>query len=515
MKHALMTRLRSRREFMRTAALSGIGVAAWGGPSLGVKGAEATESEKYQPDWESLGRYRVPDWYRDTKFGIFLHWGVYSVPAYDNEWYPRNMYLRGEKAFDYHRRQYSPQSIFGYKDFIPMFKAQRWEPDRWVELFKKAGAKYVVPVGEHHDGFPMYDCILSQWTAAKMGPHRDVVGELARAARSQGLKLGVSSHRAFNWSYYTFKEDFDTNNPRFSGLYGLPHAPTPLIRKNAEELRQTAPADYMQDWYARTLNIVDAYQPDLMWFDFCFEGPEWEPYRKQFAAYYYNQAEDWEKGVVVNYKHEAYPQEVAVLDIERGLLDEIRPHVWQTDTSVGWKSWGYIRDEEYKSAGQLIPELIDIVSKNGCLLLNVGPKPDGTIPEEAEKTLLELGRWLKVNGEAIYGTRPWKTYGEGPTKFKGGYFSEKSGEAFTAEDVRFTAKDGALYAICLAWPARELKIKWLGKKSDLAPAGVSAVTLLGVDENLHWAHTDDALTVQTPGRKPGDFAYAFKIVLRT
>ena len=167
---------------MRTAALSGIGVAAWGGPSLGVKGAEATESEKYQPDWESLGRYRVPDWYRDAKFGIFLHWGVYSVPAYDNEWYPRNMYLRGEKAFDYHRRQYGPQSIFGYKDFIPMFKAERWEPDRWVELFKKAGAKYVVPVGEHHDGFPMYDCILSQWTAAKMGPHRDVVGELARAA---------------------------------------------------------------------------------------------------------------------------------------------------------------------------------------------------------------------------------------------------------------------------------------------------------------------------------------------
>jgi len=425
------------------------------------------------------------------------------------------MYIRGEKAFDYHRRYYGPQSMFGYKDFIPMFKAERWEPDRWVELFKKAGARYVVPVGEHHDGFPMYDCVVSQWSAAKMGPHRDVVGELGRAVRNQGLKLGVSSHRGFNWSYYTFQEDFDTNNPRFSGLYGIPHAPTPLIKNEPGELRQTAPREFMQDWFGRTLNLVDAYQPDLMWFDFCFEGREWEPYRKQFAAYYYNRADVWDKGVVVNFKHQGYPEDVAVLDIERGLLDEIRPHVWQTDTSVGWKSWGYIRDEDYKAADQIIPELIDIVSKNGCLLLNVGPRPDGTIPEAAEKTRLDIGRWLEVNGEAIYGTRPWKIYGEGPTKFKSGYFSEKTGQAFTAEDIRFTQKDGALYAICLAWPAQELKIKALGTRSAVAPGRISAVKLLGTNENLHWAQTEDALTVRIPGRKPRDYAYAFKFVLGT
>jgi alpha-L-fucosidase len=508
-----MTQNHSRRQFMKVASLAAVGLATETGNLGTARSVYPGLPDKYQPNWDSLRQYRVPDWYRDARFGIFLHWGVYSVPAYDNEWYPRNMYVRSEKAFDYHRRQYGPQSIFGYKDFIPMFRAERWEPDRWVELFKRAGAKYIVPVGEHHDGFPMYDCVVSQWTSVRMGPHRDIVGELSRAVRNQRLKLGVSSHRAFNWSYYTFGEDFDTNNPRFSGLYGMPHTPTPLIDGKPGELRQTAPRDYIQDWFSRTVNIVDAYQPDLMWFDFCFEGPEWKPYRKHFAAYYYNKSEDWQKGVVVNYKHHAYPEDVAVLDIERGLLDEIRPNIWQTDTSVGWKSWGYIQDEEYKSAADIIPELIDIVSKNGCLLLNVGPRADGTIPEQAEKTLRDIGRWLDVNGEAVYGAAPWKVYGEGPTKFKSGYFGEKSGQSFTAADVRFTTKGEALYAICLAWPAGQLRLRSLAKRSRLAAGKISAVKLLGADDNLEWTQEDDALVVKTPRERRGEYAYTFKIVL--
>jgi alpha-L-fucosidase len=469
---------------------------------------------KYEPTWESLKGYQVPTWYEDAKFGIFIHWGVYAVPAYDNEWYPRNMYIKGSDVYNYHREHYGPQSTFGYKDFIHSLTAERWNPDRWVELFRQAGAKYVVPVGEHHDGFPMYDCSFTDWKAAKMGPRRDIVGELAESVRRQGLKLGVSSHRAFNWSYYTYDKNFDTSNPKYSGLYGTPHAPTPLISDRPGELRQTAPKAFLDDWYRRTTEIVDRYQPDLMWFDFGFEAPEYEPYRKRFAAHYYNRAEDWGKGVVVNYKHQAYPEDVAVLDIERGLLDSIRPRIWQTDTSVSWKSWGYIRDDSFKSADELVDELIDIVSKHGCLLLNVGPRPDGTIPEEAERVFREMGQWLEVNGEAIYGTRPWSVYGEGPTRAAGGYFREKSRRPYTPQDIRFTTKQGTLYAICLAWPGRELRIKSLGSESRRLPEGISAVQLLGIEDKLDWTRSADSLTITVPDKKPCDNAYTFKIVLR-
>jgi alpha-L-fucosidase len=332
------------------------------------------------------------------------------------------------------------------------------------------------------------------------------------------LKLGVSSHRAFNWSYYTFETNFDTNNARFSGLYGTPHAPTPRINSKPDELRQTVPTDYLQDWYGRTIQIVDQYQPDLMWFDFCFEGPEWEPYRKAYAAYYYNRAEAWQKGVVVNYKHDAYPPQAAVLDIERGLLQESPKYPWQTDTSVSWESWGYIQNDRYKTPGELVRELIDIVSKNGCLLLNVGPTPDGRIPDPAEQTLLAMGQWLSTNGEAIYGTRPWKLSDEGPTKLNAGQFGEKSEPAFTAQDIRFTAKPDAVYAIALAWPEKELVIQSFGSKSASGagiPAGsIEGVRLLGSDARLDWKQTDNGLRISAPSSKSGDFAYVFKVSLK-
>jgi alpha-L-fucosidase len=497
---------------MKLASQAGLGLAASAyAPRLGH--GDSPLRTKYEATWDSLRQYKVPEWYLDAKFGIFLHWGVYAVPAYSNEWYPREMYLRGNTVFEHHRARYGPQSAFGYKDFIPKLTAANWRPDRWAELFRKAGAKYVVPVGEHHDGFPMYDCSYTDWTAVKMGPRRDIVGDLAREVRKQGLKLGVSSHRAFNWSYYTFEPDFDTSNPLYSGLYGKPHAPTRHIKDDPGELRQTVPQEYLDDWYHRTAEIVDNYQPDLMWFDFCFEGPEWEANRKRFAAFYYNRAEEWGKGVAINYKHQAYPEEVAVLDIERGLLDEIRPNFWQTDTSVGWKSWGYIENEKYKSIDGVVCELVDIVSKNGCLLLNVGPKPDGMIPEPAEKVLLGIGQWLGVNGEAIYGTRPWKIYGEGPNKLKAGYFGEEENKKFTGQDVRFTTGKKALYAICLDWPGEEARIKSLGSKSEVSPGKISAVQLLGIDATLESTQTDDSLRVKMPNQKPCDNAYALKIIL--
>ncbi|HXJ96160.1 MAG TPA: alpha-L-fucosidase [Terriglobia bacterium] len=504
-----------RREFLKQAALAVTAGAASSMRSLRTLWAAADAPVKYEPSWESLGQYQVPDWYRDAKFGIFLHWGVYSVPAHSSEWYPRLMYRREDECFKWHQEHWGPQSIFGYKDFIPMFKAEHWDPALWVELFRNAGAKYIVPVGEHHDGFPMYDSLFTRWNAAKMGPHRDVVGELGRAVREQGLKLGVSSHRAFDWSYYTFEDDFDTNNPRFSGLYGTPHAPTPRINNEKGELRQTVPVDYLQDWYGRTIQIVNQYQPDLVWFDFGFEGPEWEPYRKAFGAYYYNRAEAWQKGVVINYKHEAYPPQAAVLDIERGLLKEAPKYPWQTDTSVSWESWGYIKNDRYKAPGELVRELIDIVSKNGCLLLNVGPMPDGRIPEPAEQTLLAMGQWLTTNGEAIYGTRPWKVSAEGPTKLNAGQFGEKTEPAFTARDIRFTSRPGAVYAIALAQPQEEVTIQSLGSSiasgAGLAAGSIEDVRLLGSDAKLDWKQTDSGLRISAPSSKPGDFAYVFKV----
>ncbi len=360
----------------------------------------------FQASWESLEKYAVPEWYLDAKFGIFIHWGVYAVPAFGNEWYPRNMYQQGSKEFQHHVATYGPQSEFGYKDFIPKFQAERYDPEQWAELFRSAGAKFVVPVAEHHDGFPMYDCGLSEWCAAKMGPKRDLIGDLAAAVRRQGMVFGVSSHRAEHWWFFDggMKFDSDVQDPRYAGLYGP-------ARPEKEEPPDKA---FLDDWLARTCELVDKYQPQLVWFDWWIEQPVFQPYLQQFAAYYYNRGAEWKRGVAINYKNQAFPEQAAVFDVERGQLAGIRPLFWQTDTSISKNSWGYVGEQDYKTAGEIVGDLIDIVSKNGALLLNIGPRPDGTIPEPEERVLREIGRWLAVNGEAIYGTRPWTRFGEGP-----------------------------------------------------------------------------------------------------
>jgi len=464
----------------------------------------------FQASWDSLKAYKVPAWYLDAKFGIFLHWGLYSVPAFDSEWYPRNMYMQGSPVFKHHVETYGPQSRFGYKDFIPRFKAEKFDANAWAELFRKAGAKYVVPVAEHHDGFPMYDCGFTDWSAAKMGPKRDVVGDLATAVRKQGLHFGASSHRAEHWFFFEggMKFDSDVRDPRYLSFYG-PAQPQRLPGAKHDNQPNQA---HMDDWLARSTEIVDKYQPEIVWFDWWIEEPAWRPYIQKFAAYYYNRAAEWDRGVAVNYKHEAFPEQTAVLDIERGKLDTMRPLFWQTDTSVSIKSWGYIEHDQFRSAASLVDDLVDIVSKNGCLLLNIGPKPDGTIPEEAQKILLEMGRWLSVNGEAIYGTRPWKIYGEGPTKVMGGSFKDTASKPFTGEDIRFTTKGETLYAIALAWPANgKVVIKSLAKGSPYMAGEIKSVELLGSKSKLNWTRDAAGLQIVLPAEKPGDFAYAVKI----
>jgi alpha-L-fucosidase len=467
----------------------------------------------FQPSWESLKGYKVPAWYLDAKFGIFIHWGVYSVPAFDSEWYPRKMYMPDSPVFKHHVETYGPQSKFGYKDFIPRFKAEKFDPDAWAELFRQAGAKYVVPVAEHHDGFPMYDCGFTDWSAAKMGPKRDIVGELAAAVRKQGLHFGASSHRAEHWFFFEggMRFDSDVRDPRYLSFYG-PAQPQRLPGAKHDNPPSKA---HMDNWLARSTEIVDKYQPEVVWFDWWIEEPAWKPYLEKFAAYYYNRAAEWKRGVAINYKHEAFPAQTAVLDIERGKLDAMRPLFWQTDTSVSIKSWGYIDNDQFRSADSLVDDLVDIVSKNGCLLLNIGPKPDGTIPEGARKILLEIGHWLTVNGEAIYGTRPWKIYGEGPTRVVGGSFKDTASQPFTGQDIRFTTKGDIVYAIALAWPeSGKLTIKSLAAGSPHMTGDIQSVQLLGWNTPLKWTRNSQGLTVQLPTQKPGDYAFAFKISRR-
>jgi alpha-L-fucosidase len=473
--------------------------------------------QEYEPTWESLKNYSVPEWYQDAKFGIFIHWGVYCVPAFANEWYPRNMYLQGTPEYEHHLKTWGLHSKFGYKDFIPLFKAEKFDPAHWADLFKRSGARYVVPVAEHHDGFAMYDYSFSCWTAAKMGPKRDIVGELAVAVRKEGMAFGVSSHRAEHWWYFNGGMTFDSDvqDPQFHDLYG-PAAPGPTEHiSEAWRSRDWAPrpnAKFLEDWLARTCELVDKYQPQLVWFDWWIEQIVVEPYLQRFASYYYNRGLEWNKGVAINYKNQAFPEGVAVYDIERGQLGDISPIFWQTDTAVSKNSWGYVQEQDYKKATSIVHDLVDIVSKNGALLLNIGPRSDGTIPEPEEEILLEIGGWLAVNGEAIYGTRPWKVYGEGPTEVIEGYFQDTKRTGFTARDIRFTTQGDTLYAIVLGWPeSGEAVIESLGAGNELYPGAIQQVELLGSEEVIQWSRDADGLKVKLPSQKPADAAFVLKV----
>jgi alpha-L-fucosidase len=477
----------------------------------------------FRADWDSLGAYRVPQWFRDAKFGIFIHWGVFSVPAFDNEWYPRNMYIQGTAAFKHHVATYGPQAKFGYKDFIPLFRAEHFDPDAWVDLFVRAGARYVVPVAEHCDGFAMYASDVDPWNAARMGPKRDVVGELAASIRKRGLHFGASSHRAEHWWWYDggMAFDSDVRDPQYAVLYGPAKPRTlpgddPAKEPDPNDLEKwLAPnAAFMDDWLARSTEIVDKYHPDFMYFDWWIGQPAFQPYLQRFAAYYYNQAAQRRQPIVLTYKMNDFPENAAVLDIERGKLDAIRLLPWQTDTSVSIHSWGYVKNDEYRTAKSLIDELVDVVSKNGNLLLNVGPKSDGTIPDEARNILLQMGAWLRTNGEAIYGSRPWFVYGEGPTRVTSSALDTDRQE-YTAEDLRYTTHDGALYAIALGWPADgNLRLHSLYRGNPYLPHEVCSVRMLGSEGDLKWTIEDDGLHIKLPPSPPNEPAFTFRILTK-
>ncbi len=470
----------------------------------------------YSADWASLSNFRPPEWYRDAKFGIFIHWGVYSVPAYDCEWYPRNMYMQGSKAFEHHVRTYGPHKEFGYKDLVPLFRAEKFDPDAWAALFERAGARYVVPVAEHHDGFQMYKSDISHWNAFEMGPKRDVLGELKASCEARGLVLGASSHRVEHWFFMGHGREFDSDvkEPLRRGDLYWPAMPEGDFQDLYSE---PMPSDeFMQDWLCRTCEIIDNYRPRILYFDWWIQHSAVKPWLKKLAAYYYNRAAEWGQEGLITYKHDAFLFGAAVPDVERGQFADVKPYVWQTDTAVALNSWCHTEGNVYRDAADLTRDLVDIVSKNGCLLLNVGPRADGTIPDEDAAILEKIGAWLAKNGEAIYGTRTWRKYGEGPTQIVEGQFADGIQKNFTSADFRFTTAGGALYAIALK-PSKDGRycIRSLGEQDASKLANFHGIVrrVTALDGGADVPFTRDADGLHLNHATAGDMPVAFRIIV--
>jgi alpha-L-fucosidase len=462
----------------------------------GCKKTEEAEELKV-PEIE----YEVPEWFRDAKFGIFIHYGVYSVPAYGDEWYGHWMYIPEEKSYggdtiyDYHLKTYGGPDKVGYKDFIPDFLKgiSTWQKnngaEQWAQLFEDAGAKYVVPVGIHHDSYALYDSDVQTTYNSVNGAGVDYIGELKKALKERDIKLGISNHFVENdWFFDETKaKGGDLTDPEYAELYGTGGSKT---------------KEHIEKWYAISMEIINKYQPDLIYYDFDLQNKELNMYenanRYLMLQNYYELSKSWEgcEGVVCNYKHEAFTPDIAVLDKEREALGAINPIAWQTDTSVGAKSWGYITNEEYRSGEEFITALIDIVSKNGNLLLNIGPKADGTIPEEAESVLRTIGKWLDTYGDAIYATRPWEVYGEGETENSGDTYQ------YTGSDIRFTKSkdDTKLYISALGTPENnKISVKTLGKNNWDA-SSVDKICLINGKGRieLEWNQSESALEINLP-----------------
>ncbi len=445
--------------------------------------------------WESLTDMEMPSWFEKAKFGIFVHWGVFSVPAFANEWYSRCMYDQNDRAYMHHIETYGPHKDFGYKDFIPMFRAEKFDPDEWLDIFKSAGAKYIVPVAEHHDGFQMYASELSEWNAAKMGPQRDVLGELKRAADERNIFFAASSHRAEHYWFLGVGRHFESD---IKGEFERGHIYWPSVSTQPDQSdfksEPMASEEFLEDWLLRTVEIIDRFRPRILYFDWWVQHISYRETLRKIVAYYYNKGIEWGTPVSVCYKHEALPFGAGIVDVERGKLSDTRPYHWQTDTSIAHNSWCYVDGLDYKSPLELVRYLVDVVAKNGNLLLNIGPKADGSIAEEDKRILAQIGKWLGVNGEAIYNSKPWRISSEGPTLEKEGKFSDERNKAYTCEDYRFTVGNGAVYATVMSYPKDgRCLIKSLAQ-GDINGTNfqgfIEKVSILGVGEVPFSAETD-------------------------
>lgn len=471
------------------------------------------ENGKYKDNWQSLCSHKTPQWYHNAKFGIFIHWGIYSVPAFGNEWYSRNMYDKKLPEYRHHIKTYGKHKDFGYKDFIPMFKGEHFDADKWISLFKESGAKYVMPVAEHHDGFAMYNTNFNRWNSVEMGPHRDVAGEIKTACDKYGLVYCASNHRAEHYFFMNMGRTFDSdvNDEKYADFYGPAHYSREILKTS--DVRAESPTEeFLKDWLVRNCEFIDRYQPSVLYFDWWIQNKAFKSYLKKLAAYYYNRAVEWGQDVTINYKHNSFPPGCATFDVERGALQDVSPVPWQTCTAIAKNSWGYTENNKFKSVQHIVCDLIDIVSKNGMMLLNVGPKADGTITDEETAVLKGIGKWLSINGEGIYDTVPWKYFGEGKANVKAGFFQDNRKKGYTEKDFRFTYKSGAIYAFQMK-PSHNDLVKMKSFRMINEDFIVRSVKLLGSDVNLDFERNKKCMVVHLAGAVSTDLPICFKIEL--
>ncbi|MCA9261328.1 MAG: alpha-L-fucosidase [Planctomycetales bacterium] len=477
------------------------------------------EEGPFTPDWESLRqRPAAPDWFRDAKFGVYFHWGVYSVPAYDSEWYPRNMHDKGKdgrgRVYQHHLTTYGDPAEFGYDRFVDDFTAEHFDADEWCELFLKSGARYVGPVAEHHDGFAMWHSEATPWNCVDRGPKRDILGELAAAARKRDLKVVATFHHARNNLWEKPNSDGTT---QWTGHYSLAKENFPQVLDKPERafLYGYMPRQQFLDmWLAKLEEVIDGYDPDLIWFDsWLDEIPD--EYKTQFLAYYFNHARSTGQQVVVTYKQRDLPQDVGVLDLEKGSLEDLADFAWLADDTISLGSWCYTQDLKIKPTHVVVHSLIDIVSKNGQLLLNISPTSDGRIPDEQRQVLLGIGEWLAVNGEAIYDTRPFDVYGHGSTSTKKGHFGGiATDQGYTASDIRYTRKGPVVYALQLGWPGggETTLLQGFSERDGRTPPKVAQVSMLGSDAVIAWKQTPEGVAVTSPEQPPNPMAVVYRIL---
>ncbi|MGF7214142.1 alpha-L-fucosidase [Spirosoma lacussanchae] len=528
---------------------------AWARPATWSGPGEPMATGKFKPTWESLRQYSVPDWYRDAKFGIWAHWGAQCQPEH-GDWYARSMYDEGSNDYKFHVEKYGHPSKAGFKDVIHQWKAENWNPDQLLSLYKRAGAQYFMAMANHHDNFDNYNSKYQSWNSTRLGPRKDIVGGWAKAARQHGLRFGVSIHAAHAWTWYETAQRADKNGPLagvpYDGkltkadgkgtwwegydpqeLYAQNHALSEGSEKTNTIHRQwdwgngaSAPTnEYIEKFYNRTVDLINKYEPEVVYFDDT-ALPLWpvSDAGLRIAAHLYNSNMKRHGGkleAVVNGKIlTPEQQKCMVWDIERGQSNQIEPFVWQTDTCIG--SWHYDRrvyeGNRYKTPQTVIHTLADVVSKNGNLLLSVPVRADGSIDEKETAVVEGIASWMAINKESIFGTRPWRVFGEGPAlesaaPLSAQGFNEGKGKPFGPEDIRFTQKENTLYAIVMGWPANGVvRIKNLGSNAAAArDQSVKQVELLGHPGPLSVNRTADALEVTLPARKTGDYAHCLRI----
>ena len=484
----------------------------------------------FTPEIESFTQYRYPDWFRDAKFGIWAHWGPQAVPR-QGDWYARKMYESDVVDFQTHEptgkpssdylyqlEHYGHPSRFGYKDIIPLWKAEKWDPEKLMALYKRVGARYFVSMASHHDNFFLWDSKIHRWNSVKMGPMKDVVGLWQQAAKKEGLRFGVSEHlgASYTWFQTSHGSDrsgplkgvpYDGANPEFEDLYHPKTAPDDFAWYTTDSANQ-------QNWLASITELLEMYKPDLLYTD--GELPFGETGRQMLAGFY-NQDIVKNNGLleaVYTCKH-LESKGRWVRDIERGAMDSISSDPWQTDTSIG--DWYYRTGQKYMTGTEVIQLLVDIVSKNGNLLLNVVQTPEGNLEQDVLDILEVIAAWTPVNGEGIYGTRPWKIYGEGPStknQEKGTFGGVQDVRPYEEGDIRFTAKENKLYAFCLVAPAGDVRISSVGLKSGVTKKKVKSVAMLGSDETFKWKQTDKALIISRPSKIPSWEVITFRIEFR-